>query len=387
MSRGTVVAPPPRRWQGLRRVLAVRLDNLGDVLMTTPALAAIRHGLPDARLDLLAAPGLAATAAHLPMVDAVLPFAAPWVQAGAAAPAPQAATQRLVERLAAGDYDAAVIFTVCTQSALPAAMVCMQAGIARRLAHCRENPYALLTDWVRDDEVVADGMRHEVARQLALVRSVGLVAPDERLAFALRPADRASARALLQAHGVAPEARYVVVHPGASAASRRWPAERFGIAAAAIARAGGCTVVYTGDASEAALVAEARAAQRRSAAGAGTGGGSVSLVGALSLGELGALIEGAALLVANNTGPVHLAAALGTPVVDLYALTNPQHTPWQVPARVLSHDVPCRHCLASVCRSGHHACLLGVAPQQAAEAALELLRLERSAVPRKALAA
>jgi ADP-heptose:LPS heptosyltransferase len=61
--------------------------------------------------------------------------------------------------------------------------------------------------------------------------------------------------------------------------------------------------------------------------------------------------------VSNNTGPVHLAAALGTPVVDLYALTNPQHTPWLVPHRVLSRDVPCRNCYRSVCPHGTNACL------------------------------
>ncbi|HEX7636960.1 MAG TPA: glycosyltransferase family 9 protein, partial [Burkholderiaceae bacterium] len=89
--------------------------------------------------------------------------------------------------------------------------------------------------------------------------------------------------------------------------------------------------------------------------------------------ELGALVARARLVLTNNSGPAHLAAALGTPVVDLYALTNPQHTPWQVPARVLSHDVPCRHCLRSRCPQGHHACLLGVPPQAAADAALALL--------------
>ena len=376
------VARPPRRWRGLQRVLAVRLDNLGDVLMTTPALAAIRHGLPDARLDLLASPAGAALAPHLPMVDAVIAAEAAWVKVGADSDAPQVATQRLVERLADGGYDAAVIFTVCTQSALPAAMACLLAGIPRRLAHCRENPYALLTDWVRDDETVADGMRHEVERQLALVHSVGLATPDARLRFALRPQDRAAARARLQAAGLAPDEPYVVVHPGASAASRRWPAARFGLAAAAVARASGRRIVYSGDAGEATLVEQARAAQQTAGAPA-----SVSLAGALALGELGALIDGADLLLANNTGPVHLAAALGTPVVDLYALTNPQHTPWQVPSLVLSQDVPCRHCLSSVCRSGHHLCLLGVAPEQVAQAALELLHAHRNAAVPAAVAA
>jgi ADP-heptose:LPS heptosyltransferase len=71
---------------------------------------------------------------------------------------------------------------------------------------------------------------------------------------------------------------------------------------------------------------------------------------------------------------VHLAAAVGTPVVDLYALTNPQHTPWQVPAQVLSHDVPCRNCQQSVCTQPDHDCLRGVPPQAVADAARALMR-------------
>ncbi|WP_374011329.1 glycosyltransferase family 9 protein [Massilia sp. Se16.2.3] len=67
------------------------------------------------------------------------------------------------------------------------------------------------------------------------------------------------------------------------------------------------------------------------------------------MGELGALLAQASLVVSNNTGPAHIAAAVGTPVVDLYALTNPQHTPWRVPNRVLNHDVDCRYCHRSVC--------------------------------------
>ena len=102
------------------------------------------------------------------------------------------------------------------------------------------------------------------------------------------------------------------------------------------------------------------------------------LAGEVTLGELGALLEGADLLMANNTGPVHVAAALGTPVVDLYALTNPQHTPWRVPARVLHRDVPCGNCYKSVCPNGTQACLVGVAPHEAVEAALALLSARRS---------
>jgi ADP-heptose:LPS heptosyltransferase len=100
---------------------------------------------------------------------------------------------------------------------------------------------------------------------------------------------------------------------------------------------------------------------------------SCSLAGRLSFEELAALIARAPLLVSNNTSAVHLASAVSTPVVDLYALTNPQHTPWRVPSRVLFEDVPCRFCYKSVCPEGHHRCLAGVPPEAVVAAVIDLL--------------
>ncbi|MBO0700981.1 MAG: glycosyltransferase family 9 protein, partial [Zavarzinella sp.] len=154
-----------------------------------------------------------------------------------------------------------------------------------------------------------------------------------------------------------------VMHVGASAASRRYPAGLFAAAAPDLAE-DGVRLVFTGSAAEEELVELVRA---------GMGGFSHSLAGELTLAELAALLRRAPLLISNNTGPVHVACAVGTPVVDLYALTNPQHTPWGVPCRVLSHDVPCRNCYKSVCPEGHNDCLRRIPPAAVVQAALELL--------------
>jgi len=367
-------------WRRVRKLLVVRLDNLGDVLMATPAIAALRAGLPDAHITLLASPSGAAAVPFLADVDAAIVFAAAWVKGDgeAAAAALGRSETELVERLRSARFDAAVILTTCTQSALPAALACRMAGIPLRLAHCRENPYGLLSDWVSERDVVADGMRHEVERQLALVASVGFIAADRRLRFAVPSAARSAVAARLARAGVDPARRLVVVHPGASAESRRYPAARFGVAADRVARAADATIVLSGAAEERSLIDELRGAMTEPA---------ISLAGQLDLGELAALVEAADVLVANNSGPAHLAAALGTPVVDLYALTNPQHTPWLVPARVLNHSVPCRNCLKSRCPQGHHDCLRGVAPEAVADAAIELLAAATAADARVPLLA
>lgn len=345
-------------WRQARRVLCVRLDALGDVLMTTPALRALKHAVPGRELTLLTSPTGAVAARHVPEVDRVLVWEAPWIK-HRQAPAP-AATDAFVAQLRNAAYDAAVIFTVYSQSALPAAMLCWLAGIPLRLAHARENPYHLLTDWEPEREPHAL-LRHEAQRQLDLVASIGAHTQKERLSFALHAQDDADALRVLDDNGVDRTREWIVVHPGASAASRRYPVEQYVEALRPLARR--TQILITGGANEHELV---RALAARVP-------GAIALAGVLSVGALGCVLARASLLIANNTGPAHIAAAVGTPVVVLYALTNPQHTPWQTPHRVLSHDVPCRNCYRSVCPEGHHDCLRGVPPAAVTQAALELL--------------
>jgi lipopolysaccharide heptosyltransferase II len=258
-------------------------------------------------------------------------------------------------------FDGAVIFTVFSQSALPAALLALLANIPLRLAHARENPYQLLTDWVPDPEP-ADGIRHEVERQLALVEHIGCRPDDTRLVLRVPAQARVAAEALLDTLGLPDGAPWVLLHPGASAPSRRYPPPQFAAAACALGR----PVVVTGSAAESDLCARVCRLIGSSARNA---------AGAFDLSTFAALIERAPLVITNNTGPAHMAAALGTPVVDIYALTNPQHTPWRVPHRVLFHDVPCRNCFKSECPHGHNDCIRRVAPERVAAAARELLEV------------
>ena len=349
-------------WRRATNILCVRLDTIGDVLMTTPALRAVQESAPGRRLTLLTSPAGAAVAGLVPEVDACLVYDAPWMKATAprAGSAPEYA---MAERLRAGGFDAAIIFTVYSQNPLPAAFLCYLADIPLRLAHCHENPYQLLTDWAPDPEP-GGGIRHEVRRQLDLVATVGCRTSDERLS--LRVPAGAELRVLrsLNEVGVDLARPWIVIHPGATAPSRRYPPEQFAVVARRLVAEWGYQVLLTGTADEQDLIAgiQARA-----------GVPLVALVDRFDLGELAALLARTPLLIANNTGPIHMAAALGTPVVDLYALTNPQHTPWAVPNRVLNHDVPCKYCYKSICPAGHHNCLRLVTPEMVLAAAGELL--------------
>ena len=337
-----------------KRILAVRLDTLGDVLMTGPALRALGAG---AHVTLLTS-SRGEAAAHLLEVDDVMVYDAPWLKATAAR-GDSAPDLKFTETLRSCRFDAAVIFTTYTQNPLPSALMLYLADIPLRLAHCRENPYQLLTHWVRDQEEVT-GVRHEVRRQLDLVASVGYTLQDERMRVRLSEGVRERIDNLLTDLN---HPNWIAVHPGASAPSRRYPPEKFAAACDLLARSG-IQVMFTGSQGEGGLIMEIQTRMNAS---------SHSLAGRLELPELAALLEHAPLLLANNTGPVHLAAAVGTPVVDLYALTNAQHTPWGVPSRVLFEEVPCRFCLKSVCPEGHNGCLHWVRPERVAAAVRELL--------------
>lgn len=351
-------------WQQARSILCVRLDYLGDVLMTSPAMRAIRETLPGSRITLLTSPSGAAITPYIPEIDDTIVYAPPWLKSS---PERDPDYQlEMMETLRQRSFEAAVIFTSFSQNPLPTAMLCHLARIPLRLAHCHENPYQLLTDWVLDLEP-AQGMRHEVRRQLDLVASVGLEAANEKLSFAVRDEDRAWVRQRLgmELHNEQP---WILLHPGATAISRRYRPQHWSQVMAMLHEELGARLMVTGDGSEAELIDSI-------IEDSGLDTSVVqSLAGQLDIGQLGAAISLASVAISNNTGPAHMAAAIGTPLVDLYALTNPQHTPWQAQTRVLFHDVPCRFCFKSICPKGHGDCLTKVQPAQVVAAVRSLLQ-------------
>jgi lipopolysaccharide heptosyltransferase II len=364
-------------WNTAKNILCIRLDTIGDVIMTTPAMHLLKASQPDRRITLMTSSAGAAIAPLIPDLADLIIYDAPWLKA--TAPRVDSASEfAMIDRLRQAQFDAAVIFTVYSQNPLPSAFLCYMADIPLRLAHCHENPYQLLTDWVKDPEP-EQFVRHEVRRQLDLVASVNQAAthntqreilsdgPDarhERMRLQIPQAAIDLVQQLLSELGVNLDQPWVVIHPGATAASRRYPPESFALAARALVQDANMQVIFTGTEPESDLVAAIQKLM---------GAPSHSLVDRLSLSQLAALLAIAPLLISNNTGPVHIAAAVGTPVVDLYALTNLQHTPWGVPHRVLFHDVPCRLCYKSICPEGHHNCLRLVKPETVVQAALELL--------------
>jgi ADP-heptose:LPS heptosyltransferase len=358
------------RWRAARRVLAVRLDNLGDVLLTSPALRAISASLPGAEVTLLTSPVGAQVGRLHPDLAGVIVAEVPWVDPWQQLPHDSARERQLIETLRAGRFDAAIIFTSFRQSPLPAAYLCYLADIPLRLGATTDGAGSVLTTRHRPPERLC----HEVERGLDLVAAIGLTTTDDRLALAPPPSAHAAARDWL-ASMEGRQGPLIVIHPGCSMPARTYPWDGYAAIAVRLVAELGATIVLTGDAGERELleriVGHLDPATRRSTS---------VCAGSLPFPVFCALIAAADLTVTNNTGPMHIAAAMGTPVVALFALTNPpeQWKPWRVPHRLLYHDVPCRICYSRACPYGHE-CLRLVTPAMVVTTANELLAEQSAA--------
>lgn len=314
----------------MSRVLAVRLDSDGDVLLTGPAVRALAAAAE--QVDLLVSPAGSAAARLLPGVEDVLVFDAPW-SGFRPPPVDRPAVDALVQDLAGRRYDAAVVFTSFHQSPLPMALLARMAAIPFVAATSEDYPGSLLDLRHRR----ADGL-HEVRAALDLAVAAGGRQDGEDLRVR---------GPLPDVRGLVPEPGYVVLHPGASVPSRALGPDQAQRIAAALGSAG-WPVVVTGSPSERALTAVTAVR------------GAVDLGGRTSFAELAAVLAGAACVVVGNTGPAHLAAAVGTPVVSLFSPVVPveRWAPWGVPTVVLGDQgAACAGSRARDCPVPGHPCL------------------------------
>ncbi len=339
---------------GRRRILAVRQDNNGDVTLTGPAIRALA---PDGAVTLLCAPSGEGAARLLPGVADVMVARAEWIDAQ---PEPVVAerTWAFVQDVARRGFDEAFVFASFHQSPLPAALLLRLAGVPFVAAVSVDYPGSLLDVRVRVDDDV-----HEVERNLRLVRACGRSLP---------PGDDGMLRYLTPAAEPGAWSRpYVVVQPGATVAARTWTAQRWRDAVAEL-DAAGYGLVVVGSLGERELTRAVTASSRAYDAG-----------GRTTFAQYVAIVAGARAIVCGNTAGIHVAGAVGTPVVALFPPTIPlaRFAPYRVPSVVLGmQDIPCAGCRARVCPHTRQTCLetianadvlaaleaLGVAPDRAA---------------------
>jgi ADP-heptose:LPS heptosyltransferase len=325
-------------------VLIARLDNPGDVLLAGPTVRAVAAHVE--QVVMLTGPHGSAAAQLLPGVDRIIEWCAPWIN-----PDPDPVTAQhvavLQDAVRAHAPRGALLLTLFHQSPLPLALLLRLAGVGWIGAISEDYPGSLL-----DLRHHVDGDPPEAQRALDLAYAAGyrLPAGDEGRLAVRRPLP--DVEHLTGAPG------YVVVHPGASVPAREWPVQHCAHAVAALAAAGH-RVLVTGSAREQHLTAEV------------AGDCGVDLGGRTDLPALAAVLDGACVVVAGNTGPAHLAAAVGTPVVSLFAPVVPaaRWAPYGVPTVLLGDQhAPCRDTRARRCPVPGHPCLSGVTPADVVDA-------------------
>jgi lipopolysaccharide heptosyltransferase II len=350
----------PDGWHDVRNVLVIRLDNIGDVIMIGPTLRALKHVLPHTRITLLASPAGSQVVPLLPWVDDVLTHRATWQDASGAMPLDPGREQALVDELRTRRFDAAVILTSFAQSPYPPAWVCYAAGIPIRLGQSKEFGGSLLSQRVIPPP---DGI-HQVDRNLHLLAAAGFAIAGRHLELHPPATAQDEAALLLEGRGIDPDRPFVVMAPGASCAARRYDPDRFGQVARHLAERGGQPVVIVASEREGDLAASVQAA---------ASDGVISLAGQTSLPVLTALLERAGLLVANDSGPMHVADAVGCPMVILFSGTEleSQWAPRGAPVRLLRRPTTCAPCYRFRCP--YEMECLDIPPLEVVTVALDLL--------------
>jgi ADP-heptose:LPS heptosyltransferase len=325
-------------WLTATNLLVVRMDNAGDIVMLGPALRAIKATSPEARITLLGSPAGSKAAMLLPWIDEVITWRAVWQDLGHL-PFDPPRERELIDLLAERAFDAALIFTSFSQSPHVPGYVCYLAGIPLRAGESHEFGGASLSHEFRglpDD-------RHQVDRNLNLVERLGFAPGDPRLEIAIPAESHAVVEQRLRRLGVGAFDQVAVVHPGASARARRYPAERYGEVAALLCERG-WDVLLTGSERETDQLDAVCA----------TAGENLPRLTDLTIRDYAALIAHSSVVVCGNTLPMHLADATGTPVVALYSGTDEvsQWRPRRAPACILQRPVPCSPCYLFECPIG-----------------------------------
>jgi heptosyltransferase-2/heptosyltransferase-3 len=352
-----------------RSVLLIRPDHLGDILLLTPALHALRCALPEARLTLLLGPWSAPAVAGNTDVDAIetLPFPGFERKPKGSPLAPYRLLFEAATRLK-GRFDTAVVLRY---DHWWGAWLAMAAGIPHRIGYDWPETQAFLTE-----AVPYEAGRHEALQNARLLEALapGIGRELGAARYTVEESDRQWAAARLdrweRERGVARTVR-VAIHPGAGAAVKQWPVERWAQVADSLAARAGAEIILTGGANEAELTAGINTRIEQSG---------LDLAGETSFGQLAAVYQACELVLGSDSGPLHLAVAAGASTVHLHGpVPAAKFGPWGDPARNLVIGsrflcAPCDRLDWPRDALWLHNCMTAIDPQQVTDAALRLIR-------------
>ncbi len=290
----------------LKNILIVRTDRIGDVVLTTPAIEALRKGFPQARITLLVSPLTYELVEGNPNVDEIL------IDDREGAHKGFFGFWKLVFMLRARKFDCAIIFHTKKRTN----MLCFHTGIPRRVGYRNEKFGFLLTHPLKD--LRNQGIKHESEYCLDVVRSLGIANAGGKVYIPIKKANEEWAEKFLLQNGIAGKGRIVAVHPGASGPEKSWPFGNFIEVVKCFIEKHKACVILVGGYGATVPAAEIKAKFNHSV---------WNLAGKTSVGQLVSLLKRCSFLVSNDSGPVHVADAVGTPVISVFIRNSPGINP------------------------------------------------------------
>ncbi len=294
--------------ESFKNILIIKPSSLGDIVHTLPALSALRSSFPYAKISWLIKPAFAAILENHPHIDEIIHFDRKFLGKAWFHPCAFASLISLIRRLRRGKYDAVFDF----QGLFRTASLAWLSGCKKRfgVADTREPARFFYTDTLPQDEDCI----HVVDYYLKIVRSAGVSVPGVQFTVSRNPVAADSIARLLKSEGIAP-GNFAVFVPSSAHRYKCWPIERFAALADKVSSQFGLSIVATAAVSEAGVIERMKSLANVFV---------VNLAGRTSLSELIALMDSARLVVSNDTGPGHIAAALGKPLVMLFGRSNPK---------------------------------------------------------------
>lgn len=336
------------------KILLVRLDHIGDVVMTRSAVRALKDRYPRARIDWLVPAETCDLLAGDAFVDRLIGFSNHWLRRGRSPAGGWREFWSLVSRLRAEGYDAAVEF----RGDLRSLILIFLARIPARIGYGITGGRFLLTQCLG-----YDWSAHQVKLSAALVSVLGAESASANLPLLTQPD--------LFSGEIPPKddaSRRVVIHPGAGYASKLWPSENFAYLISGLRGIPGVEIVLIGTALEkSGFPVDAAASPQR--------GRVIDCRGSLALGQLPALMQTAELFIGGDSGPAHIAAAQGIMVISIFSGANDPELwkPWTPNLLLMTHSTDCSPCGLSVCRVPGHPCMTGIRREEVLAAARRYL--------------
>jgi heptosyltransferase-2 len=340
-----VIGQPPIHPSDIRRIFIRATNWVGDMVMSLPAIEAVRDIFPDAFIAVLARPWVTALIEHHPAVDQIIPF-----QKRGGIFRNASDIIRISRMLRQMRFDLAILF----QNAFEAALIAYLSGIKYRIGYNTDGRRFLLSHAViKDNDLLK---YHQVEHYLSILRAMGWEAKTKDPVLMVNHKDRDTIQSRLLSQGIGGADRLIGLSPGAIfGPAKRWPPERFAMIGDWAIERWGVKTVLMGSPGEKDICKIVAQSMKNA---------TLDLCGQTTLGEAMAVIKRCDLFVTNDSGLMHVAAALDVPTVAIFGSTDHVATgPRSRKARIVRHDLDCAPCLKRECPT-HYECMSGIEPDE-----------------------